>query len=353
MYEVTQALTVSQIYEFFNNSAGQFGVFDKTNSAQPLTIRPLTTPSVSLGYSVNNASVNIGGTSGTGQSINLGVGGSGDIFTAGGFIFRSQGPAVFSKAIQYGRTAVNHASSPYTPSATTDYILGCDTSGGAITINLPALGWNGQTFIIKDETGNAGTNNITVNAPATHTLDGASSVVIGTNYGMLLAYSNGVNWNVFSPANLSTPADFPGSPTQFNTIGVSGRSARADHSHSTSGLMTNVAATSAAGYTLVNGTGTILSWTAPNDGALHRVMVVGTLHVTSAETGGTINVNFTAPDGTSGANQALFSASHGGGVFGPDKPGTLIVQAGTVVSVQQGSALTVGAAVLWAEIWAS
>jgi hypothetical protein len=113
------------------------------------------------------------------------------------------------------------------------------------------------------------------------------------------------------------------------------------------------AATALAGYTLVNGTGTILSWAVPNDGVLHRVQFFGTLHVTSTETGGTINVNFTAPDGTSGANDAVFSASHGAGVFGPDKAGLLMVEAGTTVTVQQGSALTGGAAVLWAEIWGS
>jgi len=113
------------------------------------------------------------------------------------------------------------------------------------------------------------------------------------------------------------------------------------------------AATPAAGYALVNGTGTIISWTAPNDGQLHRVLFFGTLHVTSSETGGAVNVNFTSPDGISNANQAVFSASHGGGVFGPDKAGLVVVEAGTVVSVQQGSALTGGASTLWAELWGS
>ena len=37
--------------------------------------------------------------------------------------------------------------------------------------------------------------------------------------------------------------------------------------------MAKLAGTAAAGYTLVNSTGTIISWTAPNDGAMHRVLL--------------------------------------------------------------------------------
>jgi hypothetical protein len=115
------------------------------------------------------------------------------------------------------------------------------------------------------------------------------------------------------------------------------------------------AATPAAGYTLVNGTGTIISWTAPNDGQLHWVIVFGLGHVTSPQTGGQINISFTAPDGTA-KSAAYDGGGHGTGVFEPNNGGgtgypAILVQAGSAVSVVQQTALTAGASLFWAGIW--
>lgn len=49
----------------------------------------------------------------------------------------------------------------YTASVTTEFIS-CDTSGGAITVILPNNAAQGETFVIKDRTGNANANNITI-----------------------------------------------------------------------------------------------------------------------------------------------------------------------------------------------
>jgi hypothetical protein len=116
--------------------------------------------------------------------------------------------------------------------------------------------------------------------------------------------------------------------------------------------MTRQAATTVAGTALVNGTPTMLSWTAPNDGQQHRAQVMATLRVTSTETGGVISVGFTTPDGSSTTLQ-LIAGAQSAGVFTPNPPRTLICGANTAVSVQQTSALTGGAATLWAEIWGS
>lgn len=119
--------------------------------------------------------------------------------------------------------------------------------------------------------------------------------------------------------------------------------------------MTLLAATPAAGYNLVNGTGNIISWTAPNDGLLHRVLVFAVLHVTSSETGGQISVSADIPDGTSAAKN-LFSAGQVTGMYWPitfSYPQQQLVQANTAVTVLQNSALTAGAAVMWAELWGS
>lgn len=46
---------------------------------------------------------------------------------------------------------------------------------------------------IKDESGGAATNNITIVAE-TGTIDGAASVAITANYGVARLYSDGTNW---------------------------------------------------------------------------------------------------------------------------------------------------------------
>jgi len=112
------------------------------------------------------------------------------------------------------------------------------------------------------------------------------------------------------------------------------------------------AATPVAGFALQNGTPTILSWTAPSDGQLHRVLVFGSLDMTSSGTGGAVSVSSTAPDGSS-ASLIMFSANANNTLHYPNFPYPIVVGAGTTVSVVQASALTAGAGVLWAEIWGS
>src|SRR5215472_13578350 len=109
------------------------------------------------------------------------------------------------------------------------------------------------------------------------------------------------------------------------------------------------ASTTVAGYTLVNGTGTVITWTAPNDGLLHTVMVAASLHVATNEVGGTIQVAWTEPGGVT--NAVTLAAS--GQVANNDatNPVTIVVKANTAVNVNQSSALTGGAATLWAQIW--
>jgi len=111
------------------------------------------------------------------------------------------------------------------------------------------------------------------------------------------------------------------------------------------------ATTGAAGVALQNGTPTFLTWTAPNDGQMHRFHVVSSLDVTVAETGGNVQVAFTLPDGSAGT-----FAQHGPNLAvstNRSGPTGSTVQAGTTVTVRQSTALTLGAAQMWAELWAS
>lgn len=114
-----------------------------------------------------------------------------------------------------------------------------------------------------------------------------------------------------------------------------------------------MATTGLAGFALQNATPTIQSWTAPNDGNLHRAQIFAVQHVVSTETGGGVQVVYTLPDGTVAAPHTALAggAAAGDGILQNNL--CILVQAGTTVTVKQASALTAGAAVVWAEIWAS
>lgn len=114
--------------------------------------------------------------------------------------------------------------------------------------------------------------------------------------------------------------------------------------------LTLQATTGVAGTALVNGTPTILSWTAPNDGQMHRAVLIVSQHVTSSETGGQLAYMFNAPDG-SGPAANPFAGNFGVGFAGIIN--VALIAPGSVFSFKQNTALTVGAAMVWAEIWGS
>lgn len=118
--------------------------------------------------------------------------------------------------------------------------------------------------------------------------------------------------------------------------------------------MVQQAATPFAGYTLVNGTGNIITWAVPNDGRLHRFAVFASEDVISATTGGAVTVSWTLPDGTA-ASWVILPATQGatGFVAAQNSSYLVLCRPGTTVTVTQSSALTGGSAVAWAEIWGS
>ena len=89
-----------------------------------------------------------------------------------------------------GRRVV--VSSSYTASGTDGYI-GVNFSG-SVAISLPA-GTTNQYLIIKDESGAAAVNNITITANGSETIDGGSSAIININYGLFRLWFNN-NWHV-------------------------------------------------------------------------------------------------------------------------------------------------------------
>ena len=96
---------------------------------------------------------------------------------------------------QFMTNYTNVAASPYNVVAT-DYYLSVNCSGGAITINLNnvAPGTN-RLLIVKDRTGNAAVNNITLSS--TGNIDLAATFVMNSNYQAVQLLFNGTNWEVF------------------------------------------------------------------------------------------------------------------------------------------------------------
>lgn len=95
-------------------------------------------------------------------------------------------------------TAVDNAASPYTVLGT-DYFLSVDTSGGAVTVTLPAAtALAGRTFVIKDMGGAAAVSNITIGGGGTNLVGGgaaAATKVLSAAYSGATVISNGTTWS--------------------------------------------------------------------------------------------------------------------------------------------------------------
>lgn len=104
----------------------------------------------------------------------------------------------FGSGLVVAVTSVNNAASPYTVLGT-DYFISVDSSGGAVTVTLPAAtGLAGRTYVIRDTGGAAAVNNITIGGGGTNLIGGgaaAASKVLSAAYSGATVYSNGTTWN--------------------------------------------------------------------------------------------------------------------------------------------------------------
>lgn len=79
-------------------------------------------------------------------------------------------------------THIGIANSPYTPIAT-DSLLLVDTSAGPVTINMTTAAFRGGSDLeIKDDTGHAAANPISVTFSGAETGDGLNPYLIDSNY---------------------------------------------------------------------------------------------------------------------------------------------------------------------------
>jgi parallel beta-helix repeat protein len=114
--------------------------------------------------------------------------------------------------------------------------------------------------------------------------------------------------------------------------------------------MALVDGTGDAGFALEDGTPTIVSWTAPDDGNAHQVVLIGALSVSSAETGGEVSLSAPLPN-----TATIVSTFFNGGQGQYTAVGNFtaaVIGPGTTVVLEQSTALTAGAATVWAQLWA-
>jgi len=81
-----------------------------------------------------------------------------------------------------------------------EYTLLVDTSTGVTTVQLP-VGTAGMAFKIKDRTGDALANNITIDGNGGETIDGALTALINTDYGAIELVHTGTEWLILSFVN--------------------------------------------------------------------------------------------------------------------------------------------------------
>lgn len=77
-----------------------------------------------------------------------------------------------------------------------DYYIGVTNTAAPRTISLPALASIPEHFqlIVKDESGGAGVNNITLDPSGTEQIEGSLTQVISSNYGVLRLRRNETQW---------------------------------------------------------------------------------------------------------------------------------------------------------------
>jgi hypothetical protein len=119
------------------------------------------------------------------------------VLGSGGVATNGSGNTITIISMLTNYTQINHASSPYTVLAT-DYYISCDPTAGTITIQLPNAPTTYTMYIIKDRTGQASINNISVTTVGgSVTIDGQTTYTMAGNFDAIQLLFNGSNYEIF------------------------------------------------------------------------------------------------------------------------------------------------------------
>lgn len=148
------------------------------------------TVNAGTGLTTNNATIALGGSA----TLNISSGGVTTTEIADGTILDADidGTTTITRSkLDTTKTTTTTAAS-YTTSD--EEVVFADSSGGAITITLASAdATDGNEITVKDSTGSAGTNNITVDTGG-ETIDGSASVTLSTNWDSVTVVSDGTEW---------------------------------------------------------------------------------------------------------------------------------------------------------------
>lgn len=87
------------------------------------------------------------------------------------------------------------ATTTYTVLTDDSYIVRCDATGAAFTVNLPAVsGLSGLQVTIKKTDSSA--NAVTVDGSGAETIDGAATYSLATQYKHVTLVCNGTSWDI-------------------------------------------------------------------------------------------------------------------------------------------------------------
>ena len=113
----------------------------------------------------------------------------------------TSGGGVNASGVQANRFALrtSEVTGTYTIVASDGKSVYLSNSGPAYALTLPVADSEaGRFYVVKDISGNAATNNITVTAQSTNSVDGVATYVIASNYGSatFVNRGNSINWDV-------------------------------------------------------------------------------------------------------------------------------------------------------------
>ncbi|MFA6167011.1 MAG: hypothetical protein WC700_10360 [Gemmatimonadaceae bacterium] len=111
------------------------------------------------------------------------------------------GSMVFAGSTFSGETQIDDGDTPYDVLPTDSLVL-CDTTGGVLTVTLPAVAnMKGRHVQIADWGRAADTNTITVAAQGGETINGAASIGITTEGASAYCYCDGTEWKTLAPVS--------------------------------------------------------------------------------------------------------------------------------------------------------
>lgn len=113
----------------------------------------------------------------------------------GGFTFATGGQAFPFTKIGLNLVPLTTQTGATYNALPSDHIININHAG-VVTVNLTNSAVTGQWFRIKDKSGAAVTNNITI-VPGSGNIDGAANFKINTNYGSADFIFDGANWGVY------------------------------------------------------------------------------------------------------------------------------------------------------------